>query len=304
MVRALSEDRARRASKCSVALLPLLVFACRPTTVRAQPALPQPLQAVGFDQKLDAQVPLDLEFRDESGRAVKLGEYFDGKPVVLVLAYFRCPMLCTQVLNGLVKAMLDVSFDVGSEFRVLTVSFDPRETPDMAAAKKKTYVERYGRAGAAEGWHFLTGDEEAIRRLTDAVGFRYTYDAKADQFAHASGIMVLTPQGRISRYFYDIKYSPRDLRLGLVEASANKIGTPVDQVLLYCFHYDPALGKYGAVVMGFVRIGGVLTVLALGVFLGVMWRQELRRGRQEGEADGPPPAGLGVGSNAVEKGCP
>jgi protein SCO1/2 len=258
----------------------ILAIASFASVARAQPVLPKPLRDVGFDQKLDTQVPLELEFKDEAGRTVKLADYFDGKPVVLVLAYYRCPMLCTQVLNGLVKAMLDLSFDAGNEFRVLTVSFDPREMPELAAAKKKMYLERYGRAGAADGWHFLTGDAEAIARLTAAVGFRYTYDAQSDQFAHASGILVLTPQGRISRYFYDIKYSPRDLRLGLVEASANKIGTPVDQVLLYCFHYDPALGKYGPAVLGLVRIGGVLTVIALGVFLAVMWRQELRRGRQ------------------------
>jgi protein SCO1/2 len=240
----------------------------------AQPSLPPVLRPVGFDQRLDEQVPLDLEFRDEAGRAVRLGDCFGGKPVILVLAYFKCPMLCTEVLNGLVRALLDLPLEIGKDFRVVTVSFDPRETPEMAAAKKKTYLERFARPGAEAGWHFLTGEERAIRRLTEAVGFRYVYDPKNDQFAHASGIVVLTPAGKVSRYFYDIRYSPRDLRLGLVEASAGRIGSPVDRILLYCFHYDPLEGKYGPAVMNFVRLGGVLTLLALGTFMAVLWRRE------------------------------
>jgi protein SCO1/2 len=243
--------------------------------------LPPVLRDVGFDQRLDAQVPLDLVFRDEAGRDVTLGEYFNGKPVILVLAYYRCPMLCTEVLNGLVRALLDIKFDIGKEFDVLTVSFDPREGPELAAAKKKTYLERYGRPGAEAGWHFLTGQQEPITRLTEAVGFRYTYDPRNDQFAHASGIMVLTPTGKISRYFYDINYSPRDLRLGLVEASENKIGSPVDHVLLFCFHYDPVEGRYGPVIMNFVRLGGVLTMLAIGTLVAVLRRQERRRARRQ-----------------------
>ncbi len=257
-------------------LLAVAVLLLAVAPLRAEPVLPKSLQKVGFDQKLNQQVPLDLPFVDETGKAVKLGDYFDGKPVILVLAYYRCPMLCTQVLNGLVQGMLDMPFTVGKEFRVVTVSFDPREKPPLAAAKKKTYVERYGRPGAADGWHFLTGEADAIQRLTRAVGFRYDYDERNDQFAHASGIMVLTPHGKISRYFYDISFSGRDLRLGLVEASENKIGSPVDQVLLYCFHYDPKEGKYGATIMNFVRLGGVLTLVGLGTFLTVMWRQERR----------------------------
>jgi protein SCO1/2 len=252
------------------------------TSAEAQPVLPRVLRDVRFDQRLNEQVPLDQEFKDEHGRTTKLADYFGNKPVILILAYYRCPMLCTEVLNGLVRALLDIPFSIGNEFDVVTVSFDARENamPGLAAAKKKTYVERYGRAGAAEGWHFLTGEEDAIRRLTDAVGFRFTYDPDKDQFAHASGIMVLTPQGRISRYFYDISYSPRDLRLGLVEAAANRIGSPVDQVLLFCFHYDPAEGRYGAAVMNFVRLGGVVTMFALGALLTVLWRQERRKARQ------------------------
>jgi protein SCO1/2 len=245
----------------------------------ADAQLPKSLQGVGFDQRLDAQVPLDLSFRDESGRTVQLGDCFGDRPVILVLAYYRCPMLCTQVLNGLVRALLEVPLDVGRDFNVVTVSFDPRETPELAAAKKKSYLERYGGPGAEAGWHFLTGEQEPISRLTQAVGFRYTYDPVNDQFAHASGIMVLTPQGKVSRYFYDISYSPRDLRLGLVEASNNRIGSASDQVLLFCFHYDPAEGKYGAAVMNLVRIGGVLTILAVGTFICVMWRQERRKAR-------------------------
>jgi protein SCO1/2 len=250
-------------------------------SARADAQLPPSLQGVGFDQKLDAQVPLDLYFRDESGQAVRLGDYFGERPVILVLAYYRCPMLCTEVLNGLVRALLELPLDVGRDFAVLTVSFDPRETPELAAAKKKTYLERYGRPGAEAGWHFLTGEQEPIDRLTQAVGFRYRYDAVNDQFAHASGIMVLTPQGRISRYFYDISYSPRDLRLGLVEASSGRIGSASDQVLLFCFHYNPAEGKYGAAVMNLVRLGGALTIVAVAVFVFVLWRQERRKARAQ-----------------------
>jgi protein SCO1/2 len=251
---------------------------------RAESTLPPLLRGVGFDQRLDEQVPLDLVFRDEAGQSVKLGDYFHGKPVILVLAYYRCPMLCTLVLNGLVQGMLDMPFDAGKDYEVVTVSFDPRETPAQAAAKKKTYVDRYGRPGAAAGWHFLTGDEASITALTKAVGFRFAYDAKRDEFAHASGILVLTPAGRISRYFYDIKFPGRDLRLGLVEASDHKIGSPVDQVLLFCFHYDPATGKYGPAVMTFVRIGGVLTMLGLIALVAMLFKGERRRQRAPSQA--------------------
>jgi protein SCO1/2 len=257
-------------------LLPLL-GAC---PVLAESSLPPVLRQVGFDQRLNGQVPLDLPFRDEAGRAVRLGDYFDTKPVILVLAYFKCPMLCTEVLNGLVRTMLDLPQDLGKDFAAVTVSFDPRETPELAAAKKKTYLERYGRRGAEGGWHFLTGDETSIKRLTEAVGFRYTYDPRTDQFAHASGILVLTPAGKISRYFYDVRYSPRDLRLGLVEASAGRVGSRVDQILLYCFHYDPVEGKYGPTIMNFVRLGGVLTLLAVGLFMAALWRRERRAARR------------------------
>jgi protein SCO1/2 len=261
-----------RSKTITISLLAMLLTG----PAQAKEGLPRVLEGVGFDQRLNEQVPLDAVFRDETGRQVALGEYFSDKPVILVLAYYRCPQLCTEVLNGLVRALLDVPFDVGKEFNVITVSFDARETPDLAAAKRTRYLERYGRRGAADGWHFLTGDEDSIRRLTQAVGFRYVYDPKLDQFAHASGIMVLTPHGKIARYFYDIRYSPLDVRLSLVEASANRIGSPVDQVLLYCFHYDPEAGKYGPAVMTFVRLGGLATMLTLGTFVGLMLRRERR----------------------------
>jgi protein SCO1 len=246
-----------------------------------EPSLPRSLRDVGFDQRLNEQVPLDLHFKDEAGRDVCLADYFGhGKPIILVLAYFRCPMLCSEVLNGLVQAMLDMKLDIGTDFDVITVSFDARETPEMATLKKKSYVERFGHPGANSGWHFLTGRKESIEHLTRAVGFRYSYDASHDQFAHASGIMVVTPEGKLSRYFYDIRYSPRDLRLGLVEASANRIGSPIDQVLLFCFHYDPAEGKYGAAIMNFVRLGGLVTVAGLAAFICWLWRGERRRARR------------------------
>jgi protein SCO1/2 len=255
----------------------------------AQPAIPVPdnyrppiLRGVGIDQRLGEAVPLDAIFEDEDGRAVRLGQYFHGKPVILVLAYYNCPMLCTQVFNGLVSSLRAISFDVGREFDVLAVSFDPRDKPADAAAKKKPYVESYGRQGAARGWHFLTGGPASIDRLTKAVGFRYAFDESQGQFAHASGFFVLTPEGLISRVFYGIEYAPRDVRLALVESSSHKIGTPVDQILLYCFHYDPKAGKYSAVVMHIVRLAGVAAVLILSAFLTIMWRRDHRRDRLRG----------------------
>jgi len=235
---------------------------------------PPYLQNVGIEQRLDNQVPADLAFVDDSGRPVKLGDYFGKKPLILNLVYYNCTMLCGEVLAGLSGAMRLVKFDVGNQFDVVTVSFDPRETPAMAAAKKADYVKRYGRPGAAAGWHFLTGPAESINALTKAVGFQYQYDAARNQYAHATAIMVLTPQGRISRYFYGVDFAPKDLRMGLVEASQGKIGNPIDQVLLYCYHYDPATGKYGAVVSNMLKVGGGLTILLLGGLLLILFRLE------------------------------
>jgi protein SCO1 len=235
----------------------------------ARGEVPAALQDIRFDQRLNEPIPLELTFNDEAGRAVKLGDYFGRRPVILVLAYYQCPRLCTLVLNGLVQGMLEMPLVAGKDFEVITVSFDPREGPDLAASKKESYLQRYGRPGAAGGWHFLTGEESQIRQLADAVGFHYRFDPGKNQYMHASGIMIATPEGRLSRYFYDVKYSGRDLRLGLVEASQNKIGSAVEQILLYCFHYDPTLGRYSASVMNFIRVGGIFTVVCIAVFV---WR--------------------------------
>lgn len=237
---------------------------------------PPLLEQVDFEQRLGNQVPLDLVFRDEAGETVRLGDYFQGKPVILTLSYYECPMLCTLVLNGLVSALRVLRFDLGKEFVAINVSFNPRESPELAAAKKATYLKEYRRPGAERGWHFLTGDEGSIRQLTEAVGFRYAWDDKSQQYAHATGLVVLTPGGRIARYFYGVEFSPRDLRFGLIEAADGKIGSPVDKVLLYCFHYDPATGRYSAIALNSVRIGGVLTLAALVTFIVVMLRRERR----------------------------
>jgi protein SCO1/2 len=239
--------------------------------------VPDILEKVGIDQKLNAQVPLDAVFRDEAGRPVKLGDYFGKRPVVLSLVYYECPMLCTQVLNGAVSAFKVLNFSVGDEFEVVTVSFNPKETPAMAAAKKQTYLAKYGRPGGAAGWHFLTGEKPAIDALAGAVGFRYVFDTSSQQYVHASAIMVLTPQGRVSKYFYGIEYPPKDIRLGLIEASGGRIGSPVDQVLLYCYHYDPHSGKYSMVVMNVLRLAGVLTVALIVGFIATMWSLDRRK---------------------------
>jgi protein SCO1/2 len=235
---------------------------------------PDLLKDVGIDQKLNSSVPLDLVFRDEHGRPVELGQYFAGKPVVLTLVYYNCPMLCTQVLNGLDRGLKQIPMSIGKDFNVVTVSIDPTERPVLAEAKQALYTGMYGRPGAAQGWHFLTGDEPQIKRLADAVGFRYAYDPDSKQFAHASGIMVLTSEGKISRYFYGVQYPERDLRLGLVEASEGKIGSPVDQVLLFCYHYDPHSGKYGLLISRVIQLAGLLTVLIGGIFLILLFRGE------------------------------
>jgi protein SCO1/2 len=234
---------------------------------------PPMLKAVSVEQRLNQQIPPDLTFRDETGKPVRLSDYFGKRPMILNLVYYQCPMLCGEVLSGLTSSLAMVKFDLGKQFDVITVSFDPRETPEMAAEKKHTFLQRYHRPGAEQGWHFLTGDQPNIEALAKAAGFGYQFDEKTGQFAHATAIMILTPDGRISRYLYGVEYAPKDIRLGLVEASENKIGNLVDAVLLYCYHYDPATGKYGAIVMNIMRVVGVLTILILGSFMFVMFRR-------------------------------
>jgi protein SCO1 len=244
---------------------------------------PQILQQVGIDQHLNQQLPLDLHFRDEAGKDIRLGDYFNKRPVILSLVYYRCPMLCGEVLNGLTSAISVVNFDLGHDYDIVTVSIDPRETPDVAAKMKDVYLRRYNRHSptAAQGWHFLTGSQDQIQKLAAAVGFRYVYDPRIDQYAHASGVEIATPDGRLSQYYYGIEYSPKDLRLGLIQASKNHIGNIVDSFVLYCYHYDPATGHYGAIVMRILRIAGLATVLLLGGFVFIMVRRDVRAGRLE-----------------------
>jgi len=251
---------------CVVA--PSRALAANPAT---QPAI---LNDVGIDQKLDAQVPLGATFRDEKGRTVQLKDYLGKRPVVLALVYYNCPSLCTMVLNELTNCMKLMPTSAGAEFEVLTVSFDPKETPELATEKKFRYLRTYNRPTANAGWHFLTGDEASIRQLTQAVGFRYVWDTKFQQYVHASGIMVLTPQGRVARYFYGVRYDAKDLRLALTEASEGKISSPVERVLLYCFQYDPATGKYSLAIMRLVRAASILTVLVLGSFIIIHVRRD------------------------------
>src|SRR5215831_16395116 len=275
-------------SPCLRVLLLLLTAHCVLLTASAQPGVPQPnsplyggglnqgqtatglptvLKKVGIDQKLNEQLPLDAVFKDEQGNEVRLGQYFHGKPVILALVYYTCPMLCNQVMNGMLGAFRQIQFNVGEQFEVVTVSFDQKDTPQLAAAKKQTYIAGYNRPSGAAGWHFLTGDAVNVQKLTEAVGFRYTWDQQTQQYAHASGIMLATPEGKLARYFYGIDYPPKDLRLALVETSANKIGTPVDALMLYCYHYDPSTGKYGVMIMNVIRLAGIATVILIAALL-------------------------------------
>jgi protein SCO1/2 len=239
------------------------------------------LRKVGIDQKLGAPVPLDLPFDDESGQPVVLRRYF-GKPVVLALVYYQCPSLCNLVLSGVLRSVKNLAMTAGDEYEIVAVSFDPRETPEMAAAKKQTYMKAYNRPNADRGWHFLTGPETSSKALADAVGFQYAYDPLTNQYAHASGIVILTPQGQVTRYFFGIEYPERDLRLSLVEASRGRIGSVVDQVLLYCFHYNPSNGKYGVAIVNVLRLGGLITLAALVGFMIVMFRRDYRAAAHRG----------------------
>jgi protein SCO1/2 len=237
-----------------------------------RPAL---LRSVGIDQKMGAQVPLDLPFSDESGHPVTLRQYL-GRPVILALVYYQCPSLCNMVLNGVLRSVKSLAMTAGDQYDIVAVSFDPRETPEMAAAKKTSYIKGYDRAGAERGWHFLTGVAASSRSLADAVGFHYAYDPVSNQYAHGSAIILLTPEGRVARYFYGIDYPARDLRLGLVEATDRHIGSTVDAVMLYCYHYDPSNGKYGMVIMNVLRLAGLATVVTLAGFMIIMFRRDYK----------------------------
>jgi protein SCO1/2 len=264
----------------SLALVPVVVSAqgnapgIMPDPTLPSGKTPDVLSHVSFEQRLDQQLPLELPFKDEQGRSVTLGEYFGRKPVVLTFVYYECPMLCTEVLNGLESALRVLNESIGREFDVVTVSFDPKETPVLALGKKKAYLQRYKRPEAEQGWHFLTGEQSSIAALTKAAGFNYTWDQATQQFAHASGIVVVTPQGKVSRYFFGVDYAPRDIKFALVESSNEKIGTLADRLLLYCYHYDPSKGNYGFVAMKAIRIGGAVTILALVGFVFVSLRRE------------------------------
>ena len=242
---------------------------------------PPQLQEVTFKQRLGDQLPLDARLRDEVGADVTLGDYFrTGRPVVLAFVYYRCPMLCTQVMNGISSALKVLPFAIGKDFDVVLVSFDPRDTPKDAAEKKRTHLQYWSTEATAPSWHFLTGDEAGVRRITSSAGFTYHWEERTQQFAHVSGLLVVTPDGHLSRYFYGIEYSPKELRLALVESGEGKVGSAIDELLLYCFHYDPEAGRYGAVVMNLIRLGGVLTLAAMAAFILLSRRR-----------DAPPPHG-------------
>ena len=262
-----------RAARCLGVLLAALAFSMA-ARVQEKDTSPQILKEITIDQRLNAQLLFDLQFKDEAGNIVTLRQYFGKKPVVLSFAYYECPMLCTLVLNGLVAALRALPLDLGKDLEAVNISINPKEAPTLAASTKHTYAREYGRAGGEAGWHFLTGSEASIRQAAEAAGYRYKLDPSTGQYAHATGIMVLTPEGKLSRYFYGLEYSARDLRLALVEASSGKIGSPVDQVLLYCFHYDPVTGKYGLVITRLIRLIGTSTALALGLAIFIFLRRE------------------------------
>lgn len=262
------------------------LLAAWPTRAAAQSQLPEILEAVKFSQRPGSQVPGDITLRDHTGAFVQLERYFGEKPIVLHLAYFRCPMLCNMTRDGLITSLSALSLEPGKEFTVLTVSFDPREGPELAADARETVLERYGRRRAAKGWHFLTGDQASLDRLLEAVGFRARWDDRSGSFAHPAGVIVLTPEGVVSRYLSGVEFAARDLRLSLVEASAHRIGSITDQVLLFCFMYDPQLGRYGFAVMTAVRVGGVLTVSALLIGVGILLHRERREARRNLDASG------------------
>lgn len=251
--------------------------------LRAQPDMPSPFvpqgifSRIAFDQNLNGRIPLDAMFKDEEGKSVPLGAYFGARPVIINLVYYQCPMLCTQVLNGLVLGMRSVRMSAGEDFSVVTVSIDPTETPALAAEKKQAYIHRYGRKHAAEGWHFLTGQDADIHKLAASIGYRYFWDSTSQLYAHPAGIVIATPQGRISRYMFGAQFPSRDLSFSLIDASEGKIGSQVEKFLLMCYHYDPGTGKYGVVVMRVLRIAAVFTLLTLGGMIWLLLRWEKRK---------------------------
>jgi protein SCO1 len=254
----------------------MLLFTCLLATLGAAAPNYNPpiLHDVGIDRKLDVQVPPDLVFRDETGRTVRLGDYFGDKPLILALVYYKCPQLCTMVLNDITRAMNSMKMTCGDQFNILTVSFDPHDTPADAMDKKKQYLRAYRRPAAESGWHFLTGTQANIEKLTQTVGLRYKWDPKYQQYAHASGIIILSPRGRTSRYFYGIDYAPSDLELSLAEASEGKVSSIGDQILLFCFHYDPTTGRYSLMITRLIQVFGVLTVMLLGLYMFVNFRRD------------------------------
>jgi protein SCO1/2 len=273
-------------SRLQVVILILGMAACAwaqgmGPSIESPPANVRPpgLKNVGIEQHLNEQIPADLQFRDESGKTVRLGDYFGKRPMILNLVYYKCPMLCSEVLSGLTSALKPMKFDVGKDFDVLTVSFDPRETPQDATESKAKWLQRYGHAGAEKGWHFLTGPQESVNALTKAAGFGYDYNDQSGQFAHATAIMVLAPEGKIAQYYYGVEFSPKDLRLAMVQASDNKIGSLTDQILLYCYHYDPNAGRYSVLILRVLRLAGVATMALLFGFMFVMFRHDLVKGK-------------------------
>jgi protein SCO1/2 len=244
--------------------------------------MPGPLRQVGYDQRLGEPVPLDLPFRDEAGRPVRLGQYFGKRPVILVLAYYRCPMLCDLVIQGVTSTLKPITFNPGEEFDVVVASFDPKDTPQKAAERKRTTLHDYGRTGHDDGWHFLTGPQPSIDALTRAVGFRYVYDKERDEYAHPAGMVILTPGGKVSRYLFGIDFPPRNVRFGIIESSGEKIGTAVDQLLLYCYHYNPAIGRYSATALNILRLAAGATVIGLVALIVVLRRRESQQPRPAG----------------------
>jgi protein SCO1/2 len=257
-----------------------LVCLATAIALQAQRTLPAQFQGIGIEQRLNAQLPLDAMFFDENGVRLPLGSFFHKRPVVLALVYYECPMLCSEILTGVVSGLRPLSLQAGRDFDVLAISINPNETPQEAIAKRDFYTRRYSRSGNVDGWHFLTGHENAIQAVADAAGFHYRYDPRTDTFIHASGIMVVTPEGRLARYLYGVDYAPKDLKLSLIEAANRRIGSPVDQILLFCYHYDPITGKYGAIAINSLRAGAVITVLVLAAVLTMFWRKEIREGRR------------------------